>query len=132
MRIVCEQTILMKYHALFVIFEKVAKFEMSSAANNLWCFMGKYGETGSTLIMPGKLSNAYCFCGMFPSVLKATFSMEANSMREHSGSVGRVLDSRLRSSRFEPHWHHCVVSLSKTHLSLLSTDSTQEGPSQRN
>ena len=28
MRIVCQQTILMKYHALFVIFEKVAKFEI--------------------------------------------------------------------------------------------------------
>ena len=26
MRIVCQQTILMKYHALFVILEKVAKF----------------------------------------------------------------------------------------------------------
>ena len=26
MRIVCQQTILMNYHALFVIFEKVAKF----------------------------------------------------------------------------------------------------------
>ena len=26
----------------------------------------------------------------------------------------------------ESHWHHCVVSLSKTHLSLLSTGSTQE------
>ena len=26
MRIVCQQTILMKYHALFVIFEKAAKF----------------------------------------------------------------------------------------------------------
>ena len=28
MRIVCWQPILMKYHALFVIFEKVAKFEI--------------------------------------------------------------------------------------------------------
>ena len=28
MRIVCQQTILMKYHALFVIFEKGAKFEI--------------------------------------------------------------------------------------------------------
>ena len=28
MRIVCSQTILMKYHALFVIFEKAAKFEI--------------------------------------------------------------------------------------------------------
>ena len=27
MRIVCQQMILMKYHALFVIFEKAAKFE---------------------------------------------------------------------------------------------------------
>ena len=27
MRIVCQQTILMKYHASFVIFEKAAKFE---------------------------------------------------------------------------------------------------------
>ena len=24
-----------------------------------------------------------------------------------------VLDSRPRGRRFEPHWHHCVVSLSK-------------------
>ena len=28
MRIVCQQTILMKYHALFVIYEKTAKFEI--------------------------------------------------------------------------------------------------------
>ena len=28
MRIVCQQTIHMKYHALFVIFEKAAKFEI--------------------------------------------------------------------------------------------------------
>ena len=28
MRIVCQQTILMKYHALLVIFEKAAKFEI--------------------------------------------------------------------------------------------------------
>ena len=28
MKIVCQQTILMKYHALFVIFEKAAKFEI--------------------------------------------------------------------------------------------------------
>ena len=28
MRIVCQQTILIKYHALFVGFEKAAKFEI--------------------------------------------------------------------------------------------------------
>ena len=27
MKIVCQQTIIMKYYALFVIFEKAAKFE---------------------------------------------------------------------------------------------------------
>ena len=34
---------------------------------------------------------------------------------------GRVLDSKPRGGGFEPHWRQCVVSLSKTHLSLLST-----------
>ena len=29
------------------------------------------------------------------------------------GLSGRVLDSRPRGCRFEPHRHHCVVSLSK-------------------
>ena len=28
MRIICQQMILMKYHALFVIFEKAAKYEI--------------------------------------------------------------------------------------------------------
>ena len=32
----------------------------------------------------------------------------------------RVLDSRPRGRGFEPHQCHCVVSLSKTHLSLLT------------
>ena len=27
----------------------------------------------------------------------------------------RVLDSRLRGRGFEPHWRHCLVSLSMTH-----------------
>ena len=26
---------------------------------------------------------------------------------------GRVFDSRPRGRKFEPHWHHCLVSLSK-------------------
>ena len=45
---------------------------------------------------------------------------------------GRVLDSRPRGHGFEPHRRHCVVSLSKTHLSLPSTGSTQEDSSQHN
>ena len=46
MRIVCQQTILMKYHALFVIFEKVAKLKFSSAANYRWSFMGYIPHAG--------------------------------------------------------------------------------------
>ena len=45
---------------------------------------------------------------------------------------GRVLDSRPRGLGIESNWHHCVVSLSRTHLSLLSTGSTQEDPSRHN
>ena len=42
---------------------------------------------------------------------------------------GRVLDSRRRGRWFEPLRCHCVVSMSKTHLSLLSTGSTQDDQS---
>ena len=38
----------------------------------------------------------------------------------------RVLDMRLRGCGFEPHWRHCVVSLSNTLYPLPSTRSTQE------
>ena len=38
MRSVCQQKILMKYHALFVIFEKAAQLKLSSAANYRWSF----------------------------------------------------------------------------------------------
>ena len=44
MRIDCKQTILMKYHALFVIFEKAAKFE-SVVCCKLKVVL--YGLTGS-------------------------------------------------------------------------------------
>ena len=41
MRIVCQQTILMKYHALFAIFEtKQQNLKLSSAANYRWSFKG--------------------------------------------------------------------------------------------
>ena len=39
---------------------------------------------------------------------------------------GRVLESRQRGRVFEPHWHHCVVSLSKNiKLSIGSTQKTR-------
>ena len=40
MRIVCKQTILMKYHALFVFFEKQQNLKLSSAADCRWRFKG--------------------------------------------------------------------------------------------
>ena len=52
-------------------------------------------------------------------------------VRECSGSVVECL-TRDRGCGFEPHWHHCVLSLSKTHLCLLSAGSTQEDLSQKN
>ena len=45
---------------------------------------------------------------------------------------GIVLDSRPRDWGFELNQCHCVMSLSKTHLSLLTTGSTQEDPSRHN
>ena len=45
---------------------------------------------------------------------------------------GRVLDWRPRGRRIKPHWCHCIVSFIKTHLSLLSTGSTQEDLSRHN
>ena len=53
-------------------------------------------------------------------------------MQHESGAQwlsGRVLESVPRGRRFEPNRRHCAVSLCKTHLSLLSTGSTQEDPS---
>ena len=50
-------------------------------------------------------------------------------MREHSGSMVECLTQDRRGRGFKPHQRHCVVSLSKTHLSLLSTGSTQDDPS---
>ena len=48
--------------------------------------------------------------------------------------VGWLSDKRpdLRSKVcvFEPHWRHCIVSLSKTHYPLFSTGLIQEDPSQ--
>ena len=39
--ITCQQTFLMKYHALFVIFEKAAKFLIVVAVDYRWRFIGK-------------------------------------------------------------------------------------------
>ena len=45
---------------------------------------------------------------------------------------GRVLELKQMSCGFERHGPHCIMSLSKTRLSLLSTGSIQEDPSRHN
>ena len=50
-------------------------------------------------------------------------------LNEHSDSVVECL---TRDRGFEPHRRHCIVSLNKAHLSLLSTGSTQEDSSRHN
>ena len=50
----------------------------------------------------------------------------SSEKKECSGSVVEYLTRDRGDCRFEPHRHHCVVSLSKTYLSLLSTGSNQE------
>ena len=45
---------------------------------------------------------------------------------EHSGLVGRMLDSGSKGGEFQSHWRHSVtVSLSKPFYPLLSTCSIQ-------
>ena len=58
---------------------------------------GKHDWTNGVL---SKLQNAKLNPVMLPLLL----------VRERSG---RVLDSRRRGGGFEPHWRHCIVSLSK-------------------
>ena len=55
----------------------------------------------------------------FPSILSLFRSKfnKFNNPGARWGLSSRVLDSRPRGRGFEPHWRHCVVSLSKTHLS---------------
>ena len=60
------------------------------------------------------LSEIRCF---YPSKLGSQFSLWLS---------GRVLESRSRGCMFEPQRRHCVMSLSKTHYPLLSTEKKNE------
>ena len=60
-----------------------------------------------------------CYIGkQFRPISDITFQNMPMTIKDLFGAQwlsGRVLDSRLRGRGFEPHRHHCVVSLSKTH-----------------
>ena len=49
-RLVCQQTILIKYHALLLFLKKRQNLKLSSAANYRWRFMGYY--MGLVVIKP--------------------------------------------------------------------------------
>ena len=55
--IVYQQTILMKYHALFVIFEKQQNLKLSSAANYRWRFM--LDQDGEHTFIPKTLKHPH-------------------------------------------------------------------------
>ena len=78
----------------------------------------------------GSVCFLYSICGQLDAVFNF-IDHHRHILGAHWLS-GRVLDSRPRGRAFEPHRRHCVVSLSKTHKSLLSTGSTQEDPSLHN
>ena len=63
-----------------------------------------------------------------PKITGKFVDWDVNNQMKHTnnGSMCTVLDSRPRGCRFEPHRHHCIASLNKTHYSLLSTGSSQE------
>ena len=70
MRMVCQQTILMKYHALFVIFEKATKFVI------VVCCKLKVALYGVTLILPIffalKMSSINYVCCKYSNALQTT------------------------------------------------------------
>ena len=65
MRIVCQQTILMKYHALFVIFEKAAKFKIAAKFE-----IRIYSWSILTLKAPIMTAAGDKFCNIFPNFQK--------------------------------------------------------------
>ena len=70
MSIVFQQTILMKYHALFVIFEKAAKFESDALWDgSRWSMVFECGMFWSYI-----LCACCCFCCVFFFVQKELVS----------------------------------------------------------
>ena len=67
-----------------------------------------------------------CYLSFFLQICSRVMALDwcQNFVSVHGS--GGVLVSRLKVCRFEPQPCHCVVSLSKTHTSLLSTGSSQE------
>ena len=55
--------------------------------------------------------------------------MENSFNENYRERSGRVLDSRPKGHRFQPHWCHCVVSLSKNiNLSLVLVQPKKTDP----
>ena len=65
-----------------------------------------------------------CFCLCVPKSVSRSYLAHGFELLYETSQVdvlgaqwlsGRVLDLRLRGCGFEPHWRHCIVSLSKQH-----------------
>ena len=82
---------LMKYHALFVIFKKVANFQLSSAANYRWRFKGKYQnqiiQTGKACVNKKVPEQAY-------QISSAKYSLVIR-MDKHGSSTERFSIKRV-------------------------------------
>ena len=68
-------------------------------------------------------------------IVREQFVKKQGPQKTNSGAQclsGRVLESRPKGRGVEPHQLHCLVSLSKTYIYLLSNGSTQEDLSRQN
>ena len=77
----------------------------------------------------GNLNMKFTICPLYIGILEMSTCVlwqTVNTEKKFWGLGGRVLDSRPRGGRFKPHQRHFVVSLSKMHLSLLSSGLTQK------
>ena len=102
MRIVCQQTILMKSHALFVIFEKQQNLKLSSAENYM-CVLD--------IKAPDMTEADDSFFYIFYVVMenKACYFCMKQIEEGTQWLSGRVLNSRRRGRGFKPHRRHCIV-----------------------
>ena len=80
------------------------------------------GGAGSTLLSKYELSRVRLVSRNFVICLHC-ISFVSRGVERLSG---RVLNPRSWGCGLEPHWRHCIVSLSKTLYPLHSTGSNQE------
>ena len=91
---------------LFVAFLGINQFRLVGLKSVYWIYVGNTQRLSETCFIkkPGIVP-------AIPGLQETDLSLGAQWLS------GRALDSRPKGRGFEPHRRHCVVSLSKTHLS---------------